>query len=130
MMELICIELLHLCKELRQVESPMVGMLVGILVFATPNGTYFPTDLNGSTIFLYRMIQDQGYSSQAYLNAFAYDTTPAFLDGHKSNDYYGSIVPYVNGTVGWNVYDANYHQYFKPGVCDSIDAILEFLLVN
>lgn len=101
-----------------------VGILVGTdQVFATPNGTYFPHDVDGSTTFLYRDIQYQGYSSQAYLNAFAYGTTPAFLDGYKSNDFYGSIYPYGDGATGWNVYDANYHQYFRPGVCDSMGSL-------
>ena len=99
-------------------------------VFATPNGTYFPHDVDGSTTYLYRDIQYQGYSSQAYLNAFAYGTTPTFIDGNKSMNYYGSIYPDGKGAIGWNVFDADYSQYFKPGVCDSINAILEFLLVN
>ena len=101
-----------------------VGILVGTdQVFATPNGTYFPHDIEGSTTFLYRDIQDQGYSSQAYLNAFAYGTTPAFLDGRNTDGYYGSIFPNGIGSVGWNVVDANYHQDFKPGVCDSMGSL-------
>lgn len=87
-----------------------VGLLVGTdQVFATPNGTYFPHDIEGSTTFLYRFIQHQGYSSQAYLNAFAYGTTPTFIDG--------------KGAIGWNVFDMDYSQYFKPGVCDSMGSL-------
>ena len=64
-----------------------VGILVGTdQVFATPNGTYFPHDIEGSTTFLYRSIQHQGYSSQAYLNAFAYGTTPAFDQSGTTED--------------------------------------------
>ena len=123
MMELMYIELLHLCKALRQVESLTVGILVGILVFATPNGTYFPTDIIGSTTFLYRMIQDQGYSSQVYVNSRIYGITPTFIDGNKSMNYYGSIYPDGKGAIGWNVFDMDYSQYFKPGVCNSMGSL-------
>lgn len=116
--------MIHLCKAIRQVESLMVGILVGMdQVFATPNGTYFPHDIEGSTTFLYRDIQYQGYSSQAYLNAFAYGTTPTFIDGNKSMNYYGSIYPDGKGAIGWNVFDMDYSQYFKPGVCDSMGSL-------
>ena len=109
----------------------MVGILAGMVqVFATPNGTYIPHDIEGSTTFLYRDILYQGYSSQAYLNAFAYGTTPTFIDGNKSMNFYGSIYPDGKGAIGWNVFDCVYSQYFKPDVCYSINAVLAIKMVN